>query len=443
MRAFTVLLLLAVAAAAGAGGEQVSQLPRVDAPAESIRSADGALLAALEFDGPARLQWVSPSTLRPVSRPLRVRDEVVSDFAVSPDGTRLAVGSEMHSRIEVFDLRRWRSLGSVRLPGARAGDHGGASGLVWATERRLLALAGSPYTRVTPVVVDPTRRRVVHRSSWRGRVIRRQPAGARLVFLAAGHGGSMVRRGRLVSFDAGGRVRELQLARIEAGTWRTGRGRWSNVEPGLAVSEAGDRAYVVSADGRLVADVDLRAWQLAYHDVSEPGSAWSRIAELIEPPAHAKPPLDSAVRTARTLPSGVIAVTGEDQIATASPHEPKTVPYGVRLVDPSTWTARTVDRDAQELTVAGGTLLARRWSCDDCSNGLPSIGLRAYDSAGELRFRRFVGAGTIVRGAAGGQAYVGVERGGVRRIHVIDLDSGHTTRVLPDRELRLLHPALP
>jgi hypothetical protein len=91
----------------------------------------------------------------------------------------------------------------------------------------------------------------------------------------------------LLSFDAGGRLRELRLGRIEAGTWRTGPRRWRNVEPGLAVSGAGDRAYVVAADGRLVADVDLRAWRLAYHEVSEARSAWRRIAELMEPPARA------------------------------------------------------------------------------------------------------------------------------------------------------------
>jgi hypothetical protein len=34
--------------------------------------------------------------------------------------------------------------------------------------------------------------------------------------------------------------------------------------------------------------------------------------------------------------------------------------------------------------------------------------------------------------------YIGVKRGGARRIHVIDLDSGDTVRVLPHRDLRQL-----
>jgi hypothetical protein len=151
-------------------------------------------------------------------------------------------------------------------------------------------------------------------------------------------------------------------------------------------------------------------------------------------------PGESAIRTAQTLPSGVIAVSGEDQEATdPADHEPKTVAYGVRLIDPASWTWRTLDREAQDVTVAGGVLLARRWSCD-CVNALPSIGLRAYDTAGKLLFTRFAGAAPIVRGVADGHAYVGVKRGRTRRIHVIDLDSGDSVRTLRDRELQLLDP---
>jgi hypothetical protein len=433
-----MLALLVLVAAVGVERVMRAREARViDAPAASIRAADGSLLAAVELGGPARLQWVDPLTLRSASRPLRLREDHVSDYALSPDGARLAVGSESRNRIDVLDLRRWRSLGSVRLPGANG--QGGASGLVWAGDRRLLALAGSPYGRVAPVVVDAQRRRVVARSSWRGRPIRWQRAGGRLVLLASERAGAHSPRARLLSFDARGRIRELALSRIEAGSWRTGPRRWRTVEPGLAVSGAGDRAYVVATHGQLVADVDLRSWRLVYHDVSEERSVGQRIAELVEPPAHAKEPIDSAVRTARMLPGGVIAVTGEDQDATADAHQPKTVPYGVRLIDPARWTWRTVDRDAQDVTVAGGSLLARRWACDGCVNGLPSIGLRVYDTAGELRFSRFAGARTIVHGAADRYAYIGVTEGRTRRLHVIDLDAGDTVRQLPMRQLRLLN----
>jgi hypothetical protein len=45
-----------------------------------------------------------------------------------------------------------------------------------------------------------------------------------------------------------------------------------------------------------------------------------------------------------------------------------------------------------------------------------------------------------VRGAAGRHAYVEVKRDERRTIHVIDLESGQTVRILPWREIRVLSP---
>jgi hypothetical protein len=194
---------------------------------------------------------------------------------------------------------------------------------------------------------------------------------------------------------------------------------------------------VVAADGRLAAEVDLRTWRLDYHEISEARSAWRRLAELVTPPAYAKGPLKSSVRSAQALPGGALAVTGEDMDVTGDGHEPRTTAYGVRLIDPGSWTRRTVDHDAQDVLVAGGLLLARRWDCR-CINALPSIGLRGYDTAGELRFTRFEDGGVTVLGAAGDHAYVAVKRNGTRRIQVVELETGETQRVLPYRDLRLL-----
>jgi hypothetical protein len=99
---------------------------------------------------------------------------------------------------------------------------------------------------------------------------------------------------------------------------------------------------------------------------------------------------------------------------------------------------RTVDAEAQGFTVAGGLVLARRYAMTN--DGLDGIGVRAYDTAGTLRFARFEGADVIVRGAAGRHAYVEARQAGRRRIHVLELDSGRTVRTLPWRELRLLDP---
>jgi hypothetical protein len=441
MRFAAFLLLLAVVAASALAAGPLGggpELRRVDARADSIHRADGALLAVFEGEGRARLRWVRPLTLRPASAPLRLRDEYVSDFALSPDGRTLALGSATHSRIEFIDLRRWRSLASMRVPGARPAGYRGVFGLVWARERRLLALAGPPYMRAWPVVVDPVRRRVVDRSPVGGTPIRWQAAGDRLVFLSVRDGGSSPPRARLLSYDTEGRLRRLRLRRIVAGSWRRGDGPWRRVEPGLAATRK--RAYVVATDGRLVAEVDLGAWRLDYREVSEARSVWRRLGELIEPPAYAKGPLTSKTRDARVVPGGAIAVSGEDMKATGDVRDVKTTAYGVRLIDPASWTWRSVDREAQHLTVAGGVLLARRWSCRGCINALPSIGVRGYDTAGKLRFARFGGADVTVLGAAGGHAYVGVRRKGARRVYVVELKTGNTVRALPYRELRLLDP---
>jgi hypothetical protein len=442
MRLVASLLVLAVVAAGALAGGRLGgapELPAVDARADSIRRPDGALLTAFEGERRARLRWVRPLTLRLASPPLRLRDRFVSDVALSPDGGTLAVGSATRDEIEFIDLRRWRSLGSMRVPGARPAGYRGVFGLVWAGERRLLALAGPPYMRARPVVVDPARRRVLHRSPSSGTPIRWQAAGDRLVLLSVPESRRLPRRAQplsLVTYDGEGQLRRLALERVVGGTWRSGRGPWRRVEPGLAATT--ERAYVVAADGQLVADVDLSAWRLDYREVSEARPAWRRLGELIEPAAHAKGPLESSTRDAHVLPGGAIVVTGEDMETTDAEQDVKTTAYGVRLIDPISWTWRTVDRDAQQVTLAGGVLLARRWSCRGCINALPSIGLRGYDTAGKLRFTRFAGAEVTVLGAARGHAYVSVRRSGARRIHVIELETGTTQRVLAYRELRLL-----
>lgn len=437
MRAAGALALVVAAGVALATAGGAPDLHAVRAPAGGIEAPSGALLAAAEFDGPARLMWVRPGTLRPAVPPLRLDEEFVADFALSPDGRRMALGAEMRGRIQLVDLRHWRRLGAIELPGPRPPAAGGASGLVWVSPRRLLALSGLAYgAPATPVVVDPVGRRVVHEADWRGRPLQQQAAGHRLLFLSAPQGRSAPGHARLVSFDAAGRVREMRLRPIQAGTWKVGRGPWQHAEPALAVSRGGRRAYVVAAHARLVAEVDLRRWRVTYHEVSEPVSAMRRFLDLVEPPAHAKEPVDSQVRRAEVLPNGAIAVTGEDTRATDPPHGVPPTPFGVWLIDPRTWTLRAVDRDAQDFMVAGGRLLARRWSMG--GDGQRPIGVRAYDTAGTRRWTRFAGADTIVRGAAGRHAYVEVKRAGRRSIHVLELEGGRTVRTLPWRELRVL-----
>jgi hypothetical protein len=155
--------------------------------------------------------------------------------------------------------------------------------------------------------------------------------------------------------------------------------------------------------------------------------------------AHAKgEPVNVSWREAEVLPNGAIAVTGENRPPTEPRRRPLTVPFGLRLIDPESWSVRTVDGESQDFTVAGGVVLARRWSFR--GDSLAGIGVRGYDTAGERRFEAFPGADAIVRGAAGRHAYVEVKRADRRSIHVLDLESGESVRRLPWREIRVLSP---
>jgi hypothetical protein len=134
-----VALAIALLAAAGLALAQVggdAELRAVSAAAKAVEAREGALLAAREFRRTAQLMMVLPGSLRRVGRPLRLEEDFIHDFALSPDGTRVAIGSEMRNTIEVVDLRRWRSLGTIDLPGPRPAGYGGAGGLAWPRPRR-------------------------------------------------------------------------------------------------------------------------------------------------------------------------------------------------------------------------------------------------------------------------------------------------------------------
>jgi hypothetical protein len=57
--------------------------------------------------------------------------------------------------------------------------------------------------------------------------------------------------------------------------------------PGLAVAPDGRRAVVIPAGGR-VADVDIDALRVSYHELSERTSVFKRLLNWLEPEAEAK-----------------------------------------------------------------------------------------------------------------------------------------------------------
>ena len=293
----------------------------------------------------------------------------------------------------------------------------------WVGPRRLLVMAGRPFMGQTPVVVNPRKRRVTRRIRWRGLAFASGEIHGGLVLIAPPslrHGRPRLGPARLVHVTVDGRVRSVRLHRIDAGQQDGGRGR--ALYPGLAVDRRGNRAFVVAADGGLVAEVDLRSRRVSYH-------------RLAEPPAAAKRGPFS--RSARWLGAGMLAVSGEDPPASEPASRADPVPYGLRLVDTRTWTIRTVDREAQTFDVAGGLLLARRWYAE---HGLTPMGVAAYDFTGKPRWRRFSGSNALVWAPGGRRVYVDVGDHGKRRTYVLELSTGRTVRALPHRRLTLLRP---
>jgi hypothetical protein len=352
----------------------------------------------------------------------------VWDYEFSPNRRFVAIGDEALGRLRLFDLRRWRPLGSVRLPSPHPRGYVGAGPMHWAGPRRLLVMSGPPFMSQAPVVVDPRTRRVVRRIDWRGRVLTSEETQHGLVLLVAPPAqgaGRTLGPARLVhvTIDAG--VRSVQLDRIEAGERQRHHGRVRALSPGLAVDRRGNRAFVVAADRDLVAEIDLRSRRVAYHD-------------LVEPPLAAqdnRPGISS--RIARWLGAGKIAISGEDLPASEQRRRGSLVPYGLKLVDTQAWSIQTVDREAQTFDIAGELLLATRWYTEQ----RPSpMGVAAYDLNGEPRWRRFAGSNALVWAPGGPRVYVDVGDHGERRTHVVELSDGRTIRVLPHRRLTLLRP---
>ena len=349
------------------------------------------------------------------------------DYEFSPNGRFVAIGDEARSRLLLFDVRRWRSLGSVRLPKPRPSGYEGTGPMRWAAPRRLLVMSGSSFSSQTPVVVDPRGGRVVRRIGWRGWALTSEETRRGLVLLVApsGRGG---RRGvgpaRLVQVTIDGGVKSVRLEPIEAGDDRRQDGRGRALYPGLAVDRRCERAFVVAADRDLVAEIDLRSRRVVYHDLVGPAAGKGELGGI-------------SSRTARWLGAGRIAVSGTDLPVSEQRRRGSPAPYGLNLVDTRTWTIRTVDRQAQTFDVAGRLLLATRWYAEQ---GLSPMGVAAYDLEGEPRWRRFAGSNALVWAPGGPRVYVDVGDHGERRTHIVDLSDGRTVRLLPHRRLTLLRP---
>jgi hypothetical protein len=391
LKALVLVLLGAAVVAPWAPAQE----PETDVPLVRMRDGHGSGL----------LFRVNPLTLREVGRPIRTFPAGYA-LAVSPDGARMAFtgARALRSEVHIVDLARWRSLGKVTL--------GNRGPLVagWAGNDRVVAIMGDAVGPSRLVWVDVPSGRMVARRLYSGRLFESAPVPGGFALALAPESG--VGPMRITVARADGTLRRIKVGGIEAGGTE-GERRARLVKPALAVDHDGGRLFVVAADQLKAAEVDLGSGAVSYHALGASSS---------------KGNVDMSLRYAEWLGDGRIAVTGENRRPARGrrPSPPPPVSFGARVIDTENWSIETLDRRPFEVHAAGDRLLAHgtRWF----RGGKPPrhTGLLAFDSAGRRAFTRFHGREIALLGSRGDVAYVWVRR--ARRVHVVDLEDGHTIR---------------
>jgi hypothetical protein len=379
----TVVGLLLVAGCTAAGPRREPPAPINSAPPLPVTStppgpppstrAAGWVLGVVWHGDPATatatLSWLDGRSLREGSgRRLALGVHGVG-WVVAPDQS-LALfaggGDSNDGRLLVVDPRRLRRLGTVRLP-ARRWEWPYASS--WLGRSRVL-LAGwdvierpdRDLSATVVTVVDPLARRVVAQRTLAGELLAsgRLPDG---LVLLLGRPAS-IGPARVALVDAGGRVRTVPLPGVAAGVqepadWDKPGASSRRAQPGLAVDPHGRRAFVVGA-GALVAEVDLRSLEVAWHRTGPRPGLLRRLGDWLLPAAEAKS-VHGPVRMAAWLGDGLLAVWGQDEsepVVRGPTLEQWLRPAGLQLIYTRTWRATTIDPDASGAVWAGDRLLA-------------------------------------------------------------------------------------
>jgi hypothetical protein len=365
-------------------------------------AAEDPLLRLIDGRVRDQLVRVNPRTLEPTSRPIETfRRGWSLDF--SPDGRYLArAASARPARIHLIDVVRWRSAGVLRR-----GDIGT---LTWARDDRLVE-AGASEIRVLAVPGGRLVARHILKRYWVDS--ESIPNGVALL--------TQPRRelapATLLLADGDGGLTRIRLDRIESGG-----NRRVTLRPALAVDAAGGRAFVVAPRKPLVAEIDLTSGAVSYHSLGASAAKGSEEAWW---------------RDAAWTAGGQIAITGERMPRPLRHGRPPAgpIPYGLRLVDPSDWSVRTLSRRTNVLEMAGDRLLAHGTTWNAGWRKSKSTGLIAFDLGGRPAFDRFAGKDVVVFGHHGRYAYVWVRPD--RMLHVLNRLTGRTVNTIPTVPARL------
>jgi hypothetical protein len=401
----------------------------------SAASSERSMVFGLLWKGErAALARLDARTLRPVGRRIEVggggsqrlspsRRILVAASAVVDDPSTASWRSEL----SLVDARKLRRLGRLRLRAS-----GLVSDIVWYRPERFVVLLDDP-ARVVAVDRRPLRARAARPLG--GTVVATDAKAGRLVVLLAPD--RSIGPSRLAIVESDGRVRLLELGEIHSG-WKPvkladGTPTTRQRIPGLAVSPDGERAVVVPAGNR-IADVELDSLRVSYHELSEPASLLSRLSDWLEPEADAKT-VDGPDRFARWIGNDQVAVTGTTYpgVLDGGIDAART---GLRLIDTSDWSVRTLAKEAAAIVVACDLVLAYAWPTSARDDG---IGLRAYGPDGKQRFYLF--GNQPLDWVEPGCPYAYVPRHGGTRFDVVDLRSGRVVaRPKPRIPVSVLQP---
>jgi hypothetical protein len=388
--------------------------------AASCSSAKRPLFGVARVGGGRVLARIGRRSLRPRPAPrIRLPAGMYGwSWAPSPDCEAVALGGD-RGRVLLVDLERGRPMRSLSLGGRWA-----VGQVAWPRADRLTGLTG-PFGAARAVTVSVPAGRVVASRRIGGRPWVIEPTSLGLAVLAGP--GERIGSATLVLANPDGELLRAPLRRIMVGFQVEPRrllGRQLN--PGLAVDEAGGRAYVIAANEPLVAEVSLVDGAVTYHELRGGADAAAPV------PVAAKGIANGAYRTARWVGDGTIAVSGEvtrtrpdsRRAARRGQTVTRTDPYGLRLIQTVDWTTTTLNPLLKSFTLTGGLLLGMNAEPATLGGREPT-GLVAYGQDGRRRFMRFRDHGRAwLRDVAWPYAYV--REISPRRTLVVDLRTGRT-----------------
>jgi hypothetical protein len=357
-----------------------------------------------------RLVRVNPNSLRALPRssvPRVALDGHTNGWSFSPNGSRLVLGRDGIPELRFVDVLRQRRLGQD----LEIGDWQAAVAATgWFRSDLLVAVLAQPgccsVGTTTVVWIDPIRRQVLRRQVLDGALVRVAKTSTDLVLLLAPPSDSEtlspVGPSRLAVVNAdGARIAPLDIVSgVEHGATASDPNA-RITDPALAVDAARAVAYVVAADGE-VDEVELGTLTVR---TRHPVLAGRRLA------APAKE-FAGSERHAVVLPDGAIAVSGSDfDTTTDSQGQARVVskPAGLRLVEPSGWSVRMLDGQADYAQAVGDELVATG----------PGIGVEAFGADGARHFRLLSGRRAWVEQAYGSRLFVQIDSS--KRLKVVDV----------------------